>query len=77
MLSYGLPESQQLDLLEVYAYPDSRLTAQVEACGGLARRFTQADGDLSTAAGQRALFDWVQKYQPKHIWASPECRGNG
>ena len=71
---YGHPEEQQIDLLEVYAYSDSRLTEQVRSNGGSAKRFTQADGDLAPAAGQRALFDYIQKCQPRHIWVSPEYR---
>ena len=41
MLTYGFPQEPQLDLLEIYAYPDSRLTACVQESGGKAMRFTK------------------------------------
>ena len=47
MLTYGVPQSEQLDLLEIYAYPDSRLTECMREIGGRAMRFTLRDGDLS------------------------------
>ena len=34
LLSYNQPTESQLDLLEVYAYPDSRLTEAVRECRG-------------------------------------------
>ena len=73
-LAYGKPQGTQLDLLEVYAYPDSRLTQQLCEMGGLAKRFTKQDGDLSTIQGQRILFEVIQREQPRHIWVSPECK---
>ena len=63
MLTYDIPAGTQLDLLEVYAYADSRLADAVRAAGGLAQGFTKLDGDLATPEGQ-----------PKHIWVAPECR---
>ena len=74
MLTYDIPTQQPLDLLEVYAYADSRLTDAVRSAGGLAQRFTKADGDLATPEGQRKLYDLVQKTQPKHKWMALECR---
>ena len=74
MLAYDRLLEPQLDLLEVYAYPDSRLMETVREAGGRARRFNRQDGDLSTVAGQCALYDILQKTQPKNIWVAPECR---
>ena len=74
LLSYNQPTESQLDLLEVYAYPDSRLTEAVRECGGRAQRFTRQDGDLSTVAGQRALYELIQRTQPRSIWMAPDCR---
>ena len=62
----------QIDLLEVFAYPASRLTDEVNSLGGTARRFTLADGDLSTKEGQRQLCEVIYKYQPRHIFVAPE-----
>ena len=42
----------QLDLLEIYADESSRLCEAVQELGGHARRFTIADGDLSTKRGR-------------------------
>ena len=41
MLTYGVPQDEQLDLLELYAYPDSRLTECMREVGGRAMRFSQ------------------------------------
>ena len=74
LLAYKQPIEPQLDLLEIYAYSDSRLTQKVQDLGGLAQRFTKDHGDLSTAEGQRELWNVVQRTQPKHIWVAPDCR---
>ena len=63
----------QIDLLEVYADPNSPLTDAVIRQGGKAMRFTKQDGDLSTHDGQKKLWQWIDKYQPKEIWTAPEC----
>ena len=73
LLNYDIPTKDQLDLLEVYAYADSRLTEMIRQCGGKAEHFTQADGDLATVEGQRKLFELVQRKQPRNIWVAPEC----
>ncbi|CAE7231149.1 GIP [Symbiodinium sp. CCMP2592] len=73
-LAYQRPVGDQLDVLEVYAAADSRLTPSVQAIGGKARWFTIADGDLRTIEGQRLLWDVLQETQPKHIWMSPDSR---
>ena len=73
-LAYGLPKHRQLDLLEVYAGQDSRLTTAVRDAGGLAERFTLADGDLTTPEAQRKLCRMLQQFQPRHIWVAPECK---
>ena len=72
---YSMVRPQEpLDLLEVYAESDSRLTQAVNDAGGRARRFTGQDGDLSSVEGHRLLYDMIQRYQPKHIMMAPECR---
>ena len=63
MLQYGQAPRGQIDLLEIYAGTDSRLTHAVIEAGGKARRFTRQDGDLSTIEGQRALYDAIQQSQ--------------
>lgn len=63
----------QLDLLEVYAYDTSQLTAIAIANGLHARRFTADDGDLGTRAGKIKLLRMIAIYRPKHIWLAPEC----
>ena len=63
----------QIDLLEVYAEPDSRLAQAVQDMGGTAMRFTGNDGDLSTYDGQCKLLRWVFEHKPKHLWLAPEC----
>ena len=73
LLSYSCPVGTQLDLLEIYAYPDSRLTEAINEMGGHAQRFTRQDGDLSTPAGQRRLYELLQRTQPKHIWMAPNA----
>ncbi|CAL1136285.1 unnamed protein product [Cladocopium goreaui] len=45
-----------IDLLEVYASNSSRLRDEVNKRGGVAKRFTFEDGDLSTTEGQIKLF---------------------
>ena len=73
-LAYEHPVHEQLDVLEVYADSDNRLTQAILSLGGRARRFTVRDGDLSTIEGQRRLWDVLQETQPKHVWMSPSCR---
>lgn len=73
----GIPRNQwgqqPLDLLEVYAYPNSQLTEVAQQQGTRARRFTLTDGDLETRAGQLQLLRMVLIYRPRHLWVSPEC----
>ena len=64
---------KQLDLLEVYAYPNSVLTETAIAAGLHAKRFTKEDGDLDTHAGRIKLLSWIVLYRPKHVWMAPEC----
>ena len=63
----------RIDLLEVYAQPNSRLAEEVVKQGGKAERFTREHGDLSTFAGQLELLRMVTRLRPKHVWAAPEC----
>ena len=74
MFQYGQASREPLDLLEIYAESDSRLTQAVNDAGGRARRFTRQDGDLSSIEGHRLLYDMIQRHQPKHIMMAPECR---
>ncbi|CAE7718205.1 GIP [Symbiodinium sp. CCMP2592] len=74
LLTYGQATGPRLDVLEIYASEDSRLTTWVRSLGGKAQRFTAKDGDLTTASGQRALWDLIQKTQPQHVWCSPDCQ---
>ena len=62
-----------IDLLEVYASNSSRLTEEVNKRGGVAKRFTFEDGDLSTTQGQIKLFRKIFLWKPRHIWLAPEC----
>ena len=62
-----------LDLLEVYAYPNSRLTEIALENNMRARRFSKEDGDLSTHEGRVQLIALILREQPKDVWMSPEC----
>ena len=73
LVSKGRNECKQLDLLEVYAYPNSKLTEVAQKCGLNARRFTKEHGDLSTHVGQVELLTQVILFRPKHVWLAPEC----
>ena len=63
----------RIDLLEVYAQPNSRLAEEVVKQGGKAERFTREHGDLSIFAGQLELLRMVTRLRPKHVWVAPEC----
>ena len=73
IIKKGNNNCPQLDILEVYAYPDSQLTEVATACGLKAKRFTKEDGDLSTPEGRSSLIMHVLLYRPKNLWLSPEC----
>ena len=62
-----------VDLLEVYAGQHSPLTEAVISAGGTAIRFTKEDGDLSTPAGRRKLWQVIDQHQPRNIFVAPEC----
>ena len=64
---------KQVDLLEVYAQPNSRLSEEVIRQGGRAERFTIEHGDLSTFEGQMQLLRMISRLRPKNIWVAPEC----
>ena len=68
-----IKKKNPIDLLEVYASEDSRLTKAVQDLGGKSLRFTKQDGDLSTFAGRVRLLRLVFEYSPRHIWLAPEC----
>lgn len=69
----GTPELCRLDVLEIYCEPESRLTKVCQQLGLKARRFTRADGDLSTSEGRDALWRIIQAENPRNIWVAPEC----
>ena len=73
LIKRGNSTCQQLDLLEVYAYPNSQLTEVAIASGLRAKRFTQEDGDLSTSEGRTNLLMQIMLHKPKHVWLAPEC----
>ena len=70
LASRGNNKCGQIGLLEVYAYPNSKLTETANRCGLKAKRFTMQDGDLSTKA---TLLSLIILHQPRHEWLSPEC----
>lgn len=67
--AFGKP----IDLLEVYAQPNSKLAEEVTLQGGKAARFTREHGDLETFEGKVQLLRMVCRLRPKHIWVAPEC----
>lgn len=62
-----------LDLLEVFAEPDSQLTLQSLRRGLKAARHGLSDGDLETPEGRQHLFTTMLSRPPRHIWVSPVC----
>ena len=74
IIQNGNNKCSQLDLLEVYAYPNSKLTETAKKCGLRAERFTKEDGDLSTDEGRNSLLTIILLRRPKHVWLSPECK---
>ena len=67
--AFGKP----IDLLEVYAQPNSRLSEEVRKQGGKSERFTKEHGDLTTFHGQVQLLEMIFRLRPKHVWVAPEC----
>ena len=65
--------SSSVFLLEVYAGKNSPLTDLAQKMNLRAIRFTRDDGDLSTPWGRKKLWEWIDKFQPEHIWVAPEC----
>ena len=74
LIQKGNNQCKQLDLLEVYAYPNSNLTDTAIACGLRAKRFTREDGDLSTTSGRVKLLTEILLFRPKHVWLAPDCK---
>ena len=74
VINKGNNRCSKLDLLEVYAYPESNLTTVAQQCGMKAERFTIEDGDLSTSSGRSDLLATIILRKPSHIWLSPECK---
>ena len=64
-----------VDLLEIFCFPQSQMTTQMNKMGGKGLRFTLDDGDLSTVEGVNKLWTWIYMYEPLHIWAAPDCKG--
>ena len=73
IIKRGNNKCSQIDLLEVYAYPNSELTNIAQGGNLKAQRFTLEDGDLSTSHGRTELLLRIMLYRPKHVWMSPEC----
>eukprot|EP00435_Cladocopium_sp_Y103_P063516 s1136_g25.t1 len=64
----------RVDLMEVMCGEHSELTKQTIVLGGKAMRFSKIDGDLSTGAGRRQLFQKLVVHRPRHLWYSPVCK---
>ena len=62
-----------IDLLEIYASPNSRLTDQVRKLGGVAERYSREQGDLDTNQGKTELLDFISREKPRHVWCSAPC----
>ena len=60
-------------LLEVYAGKNSPLTDIAHSMGLKVIRFTREDGNLALPWGRKKLWEWIDKFQPEHIWVAPEC----
>ena len=67
------PVRRKLVILEVYAGESSPLTDCLKQLGARAYRFTRKHGDLSTFAGQQALWRLIDEINPDHIFVAPEC----
>ena len=66
-------QQSKCHLLEVYCNARIKLaTAVIHRCRR-AKRFTLADGDLSTWDGQQQLFRLIKEIQPLHIWCAFPC----
>ena len=63
----------ELDLLEVYAYPNSQLTTVARASDLKAKRFTKEDGDLETMWWQNQFVVANLVASPKACLAISEC----
>eukprot|EP00435_Cladocopium_sp_Y103_P038044 s2038_g10.t1 len=63
-----------LGLLEIYCSPDSEIIRQATKLGLKVKRFTRQDGDLSTPAGQAALWKILEEEKPRDVWMSPDCK---
>ena len=66
-------KSKQLHILEVFCSSGSEIAKQANNMGYRGRRFGLEQGDLSTPAGRRELFQVVCSEKPKDIWFSPTC----
>ena len=64
--------TSRIFLLEIYASENCPFTDAVRDLGYKAMRFTKKDGDLSTFSGRMKLWNWIEEYQPEHIWMAPE-----
>ena len=63
----------QLDLLEIFAEPQSQLTRQCQALGLHARRLGRSEGDLETSEGRQLVWQHLIQQKPRHVWFSPTC----
>jgi hypothetical protein len=71
--SVGNRHEPVIQVLEVFCGPQSELTKQTNQLGYRACRFGLQEGDLSTTAGRKLLFQKVITCRPQHLWYSPTC----
>ena len=60
-------------LVEMYAGKNSPLTDLARSMNLKVLRFSREDGNLATPWGRKKLWEWIDKYQPEHIWVAPKC----
>ena len=65
--------TKKLHILEVFCSTNSEIAKQANNMGYRGRRFSLAQGDLSTRAARRQLFQILCTEKPKDVWFSPTC----
>ena len=66
-------KDRQVDLVEVFCSPTSRLTQTAQGAKLKAERWTENDFDLSKPSGCKQAMDRLRQLKPKRLWLSPEC----
>ena len=64
---------KQVDLVEVFCSPTSRLTQTAQGAKLKAERWTINDFDLSKPSGCKQAMERLRQLKPKRLWLSPEC----